>query len=478
MPLSLKKILDFSLFTSHFKLSKSLYFGVATPTSTIGDNMIAPTILLAFCLLCCSSSSLFAQGSIVPLNDSAFANHQPTPAGTIALFGLDEHDRQKPIERVVVQECRSSTVHSLLNYIFFDTGSADIPDRYVQLNAERAQAFKTEGEELLGSTALDVYYNTLNIIGYRMKRYPDAVLTLTGCNNHKGIEDGNLTLSQNRAEAVKAYLMNTWGVDEKRLTVVARHLPREPSSRRTLEGTMENSRVEIVSSIPEIIDAVEVFDLVYMTTPIAIRFKPVSTEPRKTQEESHQSWELKVMQDSILLRTFSGTGSRPIFVDWDIQDESVTIPRTDKPLSIQMTLEGLNGRTTILSNTLLVETISLRDKKQRGAQDYRIDRYNLGMFKFDSDHLTPMQERVIERLRSKLGPASHVTLVAYRDHFTPKDRAMSISRSQMGTVRKALEGTGRTIIEIEKPEAPYENTLPEERFLSRTVQITTKTPIK
>ena len=74
------------------------------------------------------------------------------------------------------------------NYVFFNIGSTDIPDRYVLLRKGQVKDFRedqlevTAPKELTGRSKrqMTVYYNVLNILGDRMVKYPATTVVLTG----------------------------------------------------------------------------------------------------------------------------------------------------------------------------------------------------------------------------------------------------------------------------------------------------------
>ena len=119
----------------------------------------------------------------------------------------------------------------LRNYVFFDEGSTDIPNRYVELTKDDAGNFKEEQlqevqpKNMTGRSLrqMTVYYNVLNILGDRMKKNPGTTISLSG-SSEKGSEHGKA-----RAESVKRYLVDVFGIDPARITTEGRDKPRNPS---------------------------------------------------------------------------------------------------------------------------------------------------------------------------------------------------------------------------------------------------------
>ncbi|MBC7883935.1 MAG: outer membrane beta-barrel protein, partial [Saprospiraceae bacterium] len=94
-------------------------------------------------------------------------------------------------------ERRMRETFPLRNYIFFDLGSTEIPDRYVLINKNQVQDFKENQLEVFtpknltgrSDREMTVYYNILNIIGDRMQKNPKSVINLAG-SSEQGPEDG------------------------------------------------------------------------------------------------------------------------------------------------------------------------------------------------------------------------------------------------------------------------------------------------
>nr|WP_290929972.1 hypothetical protein [Haliscomenobacter sp.] len=122
-----------------------------------------------------------------------------------------------PVER------RVRETFPLRNYVFFDLGSTEIPDRYALITRDQVKDFKEDQLEvftpkkLLGRSArgMTVYYNVLNILGDRMGKNPGTAINLVG-SSEKGPEDGRIM-----AQSVQRYLVNVFGINNSRINVKA-----------------------------------------------------------------------------------------------------------------------------------------------------------------------------------------------------------------------------------------------------------------
>jgi outer membrane protein OmpA-like peptidoglycan-associated protein len=146
------------------------------------------------------------------------------------------------------------------NYVFFDEGSSEVPNRYVALTADQASRFREDQLQLVEPASMTgrsrrqlvLYYNILNILGDRLRSSPGASITLRG-SSAKGPAEG-----QAFAESIKRYLVTVFGIDGSRIVTVGLDKPLAPSEQPggTRELTLlraEDRRVAIGSSSPELL---------------------------------------------------------------------------------------------------------------------------------------------------------------------------------------------------------------------------------
>ncbi|HXB12548.1 MAG TPA: outer membrane beta-barrel protein, partial [Bacteroidia bacterium] len=121
----------------------------------------------------------------------------------------------------------------LSNYVFFDAGNSEIPGRYVIFTSEQASSF-TEAQlqdcqkipDTRSVRQMKMYYNVLNIVGDRMRKYPNSTIKLVGSSGGRGKKAG-----EENAVAVKNYLVNVFGINRLRITTEGRNLPLIPSEK-------------------------------------------------------------------------------------------------------------------------------------------------------------------------------------------------------------------------------------------------------
>ncbi|HVP56700.1 MAG TPA: OmpA family protein [bacterium] len=94
-------------------------------------------------------------------------------------------------------------------------------------------------------------YRTLADIGQLLTDDPKLRLSIEGHTDSDGAEDYNLKLSQDRANAVKTYLQDTYKVDPARLEAKGWGESKPIDTNATAEGKANNRRVELVKLGPQ-----------------------------------------------------------------------------------------------------------------------------------------------------------------------------------------------------------------------------------
>ena len=78
-----------------------------------------------------------------------------------------------------------------------------------------------------------------------LKEFPEFKLAIEGHTDNQGRKDANLTMSQNRAQAVLSYLAAK-GIDASRMSSTGKGDTEPVADNRTREGREQNRRVDIV----------------------------------------------------------------------------------------------------------------------------------------------------------------------------------------------------------------------------------------
>jgi outer membrane protein OmpA-like peptidoglycan-associated protein len=87
-------------------------------------------------------------------------------------------------------------------------------------------------------------YETLDIVGTILKRYPQFSVRVEGHTDDVGSELDNMILSQSRAEAVRKYLIDNFRVTEQKITALGFGETQPIADNESEEGRAKNRRVE------------------------------------------------------------------------------------------------------------------------------------------------------------------------------------------------------------------------------------------
>lgn len=104
--------------------------------------------------------------------------------------------------------------------------------------------FATGNAEIKGSSS-----SNLDKLASFLKQYPERTVVIEGHTDNTGSAEFNRSLSQRRADSVKAYLVQQ-GVNSSRLSTMGKGFDSPVTNNDTATGRQQNRRVEIVISEP------------------------------------------------------------------------------------------------------------------------------------------------------------------------------------------------------------------------------------
>ena len=371
----------------------------------------------------------------------------------------------------------------LLNYVFFDLGSTEIPNRYVLLKKDQVKDFKEEQlEELAPLTEkgrsnrqMITYYNALNILGDRMGKNPTSTITLVGT-SELGSQDGKLM-----AESVKNYLVDVFGIGASRIKIEVRNKPKLPSEQPggTLELALlrqEDRRVTIESSSRALLTEFNTGGDYYL--------KPA--ENTAAQEAPLDSYV-----------TFNVAEGNDDFSSWmvEVKDEKGQVqsfgPYTEEEVSIPGKLilgnntEG-DYKVTLIGSTnsgmQMKRDTTVHMKQWAPPADEEGMRYSV-IYEFnDSKAITIYEKYLAEVVTSKIPVGGTVKIHGYTDIIGDETNNQNLSLARANDVKKIMENSlskaGRSDVKFEvngygenEQLSPFDNKFPEERFYNRTVII-------
>lgn len=371
----------------------------------------------------------------------------------------------------------------LLNYVFFTAGSTEIPGRYKLLRREEARSFRADQLEMVspltpsGRSArqMNVYHNVINILGYRMVKYPQTTINLVG-SSEEGAEDG-----RKMAESVKVYLVNMFGINASRITTRGQFKPEAasvtPDRTRELELLQEgNRRVSIESSAPGLLvdSRSGPNSLLKPIEIVAIQEAPVDGYVIfnvKGANEAFTSWSLKITDSKGVSQNFGPYTRESI----RIPSRSILGTRTEETFKVTMTGQTRN-RSTIVREATTHIVLWAPSKVEDGM------RFSI-IFAFDESNATAVYEKYLQEVVTPQIPENgkviihgHTDVIGDFSH----NEKLSLERANevKSIIEKSLANSGRTDVTFEirgfgenENLAPFGNRLPEERAYNRTVII-------
>ncbi len=369
----------------------------------------------------------------------------------------------------------------LRNYVFFEEGSSEIPNRYVMLTKDQAAKFKEEQVQEfqpksmtgLSVRQMTVYYNILNIYGDRMKRSPGTTISLIGASPERGSAYG-----KERAETIKRYLVDVFGIDSSRITTEGRDKPLVPSE--TPGGTKDldrleagDRRVDIESNSPELMIQVG-GESHYMPKPVQI------------------VEDVEDPLDSYVI--FYVAGAKEVLTSWSLE-------LTDDQGKVQRYGPSTRDQENVSGNTILgdrsngeYKVVMLGETKggkfvRKESSVYLIRRVELGkdvvrfriLFDFDKSKTIASYDKFLTEVVVPLIPDSGVVVIhGYTDNIGEEEYNENLSNERVQDARTIIEhaiaNSGKKGITFEtfgfgENHPTFYNFYPEERSYNRSVVI-------
>ncbi len=382
-----------------------------------------------------------------------------------------------PIERKVRE------TYPLLNYLFFDTESTEIPRRYVLLRKDQVKDFREDQLEELAPVNLSgrsgrgmiVYYNVLNILGDRMMKNPSSTITLVG-SSEKGPRDGSAM-----AESVKQYLVNIFGVNAPRISIEGRDKPKLPSEKpggiRELDLLREEDRrVTIESSSPELL-------MEFRSGPdaplkpvefVAVQDAPIDSYVTFNVEgakEALSSWSLEIRDEKGTLQKFGPFTQETV----GIPGKSIMGNRPEGNFNVTMAGYTKSGKT-------VNKTAQVKMNLWSPPENEELMRFSI-IYEFNDSKAIGIYEKYLtEIVTPKIPVGGSVQIRGYTDIIGDEANNQRLSLERANDVRKillsSLKQAGRSGVKFSVSGlgeyqflSPFDNNLPEERFYNRTVII-------
>lgn len=382
----------------------------------------------------------------------------------------DDQMTAQPVDKIKVEEVQYNELYPLLPYVFYPQNKSVPEPTTATLSAQNeAGEFKIDK---LQQDAVKINTYTLDIVGTRLKDSKSKDLTITGTVDSKEGKT-NKTLSKERADFCKNYLVANYGVDPSRINVIAGGFPAKPSSKIDPEGEAENRRAEI-SGNPDLLKPIVISgEKDRVTTPQIIDF----SVDYKTND-SVSSYTLKYYQAGTLIHQIDGNGM-PHNISWQIAPNQLLESQT--PVDWEFTTTTTSGLTKTLNGSIPVDYFSFSRKKSENLPDKVVSKFSLVLFDFDSPVVSDQDKDILDKnVIPAISAKSTVQIYGYTDRIGDADYNKKLAAQRAENVKAYLQSKVQNVkfetYGIGESVQLYNNNLTSGRQLSRTVQIYIVTP--
>ncbi|MDA3865787.1 MAG: outer membrane beta-barrel protein, partial [Salinivirgaceae bacterium] len=294
----------------------------------------------------------------------------------------------------IPEERRVDETFPIRNYVFFNLGSTEIPDRYVLINKRQVDDFNEDQLEVFKPKKLSgrsdremtVYYNVLNILGDRMVRFPSTCIKLVGSSD-KSQEDGKAM-----ARSIQQYLVDIFGIDASRIKIEGRNNPKIPSEQPGGELELkllneDDRRVSIETTSPEL--------LMEYLTGHSIPLKPVKITTTQTApldsyvvfnvegaKKALSSWSIEVKDKNGTMQYFGP------YTQEKVRVPGKTILGTKQDGNYKLTMIGNKNYKIVKKDTTLNMVLWTPTEKEMGM------RFNV-IFEFNESDVITLYEKYL-----------------------------------------------------------------------------------
>ncbi|GAB5466191.1 MAG: hypothetical protein Kapaf2KO_16270 [Candidatus Kapaibacteriales bacterium] len=397
-----------------------------------------------------------------------------TLKSNLKVFG-ETNGQLSEINSIYAKVQLSKDIYPLLPFVFFNENSSQIPERY---NTNRD--INTFDVSEVKPNPIEYHWNNLNFIGYNLSENPDTEITITGYVDPTTEED-RCDLAKMRAESIKKYLIDRYNISSNRIKIQSGQncYPRNITRSQSEQGYAENRRVEITSNRPSKVFYVsranyeEPIELtpenLLIDADVYVLKESMGNEPRKSEAFST----LTVRQNGYTIYQ-EENDLNPNIIRLPIDRNFLTNLNETEP--IEVILESRH-RYQKENDTIIVEV----NKEYINTEASSL---SLALFEVSSSKLLEKDKVALAEFISNAKAGSAVEVIGYSDILGDSESNKELSAVRAEEVAKAIRNINPSI-NISKvegvgsdklPPGLYGYDRPEERFISRTVQVKINTP--
>lgn len=385
----------------------------------------------------------------------------------------DINNKRQDSNQIVIDELKSIRMVPLLNYIFFDKDSSAISMRYKTFT--KKDSYNFHSNNLTGVDNIEIYHQLLNIIGERMNINSKSELKIVGTVSK--IEKGTLSksLAIERAKTVRNYLVNTWGVDIKRLSINSIEAPYIPSIGEEEDVMEENQRVEFYTSDEDLLNPLLLQDTLYSPITKDITFYTLVDTNVKIV-----SWQFSVFIDNNnSIFESNGNSIPPLTTHLVIDDEISLKIKSNTELTYRFDLQPKSGENESVTGKFPININSLSIKEKINTNDIVIGKYSLIQFEAEKAEIHKKNMDMLDEIKKNITKESQIIISGFSDFLGDAESNKGLSKKRTESVSKVLKDyPNKVIYNYGESILLHNNNIPEGRFYSRAVEIKTITPIR
>jgi outer membrane protein OmpA-like peptidoglycan-associated protein len=390
---------------------------------------------------------------------------------------VGEFDISLRVPNVITDSRTVRETFPIRNYVFFDAGSTELPERYRRLSSADAATFREEqlvrGEGVPGGTSelevrsrqqMNAYYNILNVLGDRLRRTATATVRLVGA------AGGDAEAGRVMAENVKRYLVDTFAIDARRITTEGQAMPPNRSGSGSSSGedakmiAAENYRVSIIG--PE-----EIVRPLNITT---VQEEPLDNDVLVTIRASEDIayWNVEVTDPAGETQRF---GPFRNTATARIEAKPLLGAEHDARFIARGTVTMKDG-STVTSGSKEFRLVRTESIVQNTGTRYSI------LFEFDESKTVQTYEKFLaETVAPSIPTGSTVIIHGHTDVIGTPEYNVALAQRRVDETQRILTReltrAGKTVtfdtygFGEDERRAPFDNILPEQRFYNRTVVV-------
>ncbi|MCX6140114.1 MAG: OmpA family protein [Candidatus Kapabacteria bacterium] len=377
--------------------------------------------------------------------DTVFSPPPPVIVAKIAARAVEASGAMKDVFTINVSTQFITEALPILPVVFFEAQSISLSFRYHQItNAKEYQP------DAIAPRTITVHREILNIVGERMQLMPNTTIRLRGTADPT-TEGGDCDLARKRATAVKDYLTRVWGIGGERIIVetgTGSCAPEKITRQQSEDGYSENRRVEIQTT-----------DLALLASVAKRRFNEAQTvdppkilfDPYGTSQKYLTDWTLEATSGANVVFSQSGKGV-PGQITQVLTPATADLMQDGRPVDVKLHINAI------------------------------LERLTLTLFDVASDEITPIAEEQIKTFVENVPAGSTVVVRGYADMLGNAEFNKKLSQKRADAVCATIKTHLKKRVELQCNEIRTDRFppgieaygTPEERFLSRTVQIEVK----